>query len=384
MKRLITSESVRMGHPDKLCDLISDTVLDRCLEIDPMSRVAVEAMATKGHVFLAGEVTCGGRVDYGKAVRDALSVAGYDVRDYTVHIHVHGQSHDIAHGVDMALESRDGDDAPVLGAGDQGTVYGYATDETECLMPMALHLSHTLCRALDDAFHTLSIRGLGPDGKCQVTVGCVDGMPVRVDSVTVSVQHSDDVEAEAFNEAIGRLAVDTLSPILPVDDATTVLVNPSGRFVLGGPAADTGLTGRKVVVDTYGGAVPHGGGAFSGKDPTKVDRSAAYMARAVARNIVEAGIARRCQVAISYAIGRAEPTALDIDTFGTGREDDDAIARAVGLVFDLTPSGIIDALDLRRPVYRATSAYGHFGRPGLPWEELDRTAELVEALQRWT
>ena len=384
MKRLITSEGVRKGHPDKLCDLISDTVLDRCLEIDPMSRVAVEAMATRGHVFLAGEVTCGGRVDYAKAVRDALLDAGYSPLDYTAHIHVHGQSGDIAQGVDRALEARDGGDEPALGAGDQGTVYGYATGETECLMPMALHLSHTLCRALDDAFHTLSIMGLGADGKCQVTVECEDGIPTRTDSITVSVQHEEGVDMDEFTGAVRRLALGTLSPILPVDDGTMVLVNPSGRFVLGGPAADTGLTGRKIVVDTYGGAVPHGGGAFSGKDPTKVDRSAAYMARAVARNIVKAGIARRCQVAVSYAIGRAEPTALDIDTFGTGREDDEAVAQAVRLAFDLTPSGIIDALDLRRPIYRATSSYGHFGRPGLPWEELDRTAELVEALGKWT
>lgn len=384
MKRLITSESVRRGHPDKLCDLISDTVLDRCLEVDPLSRVAVEAMATMGHVFVVGEVTCTGQVDYGKAVRDALLEAGYDTREFTVHIHVHTQSPDIAGGVDRALEARDDDDGQLLGAGDQGTVYGYATDETGCLMPMALHLSHTLCMALDDAFHSGFPKGLGADGKCQVTVEYDDGTPVRIDGITVSVQHDAEVDMEAFTEAVRRLAVDTLSPILPIDEDTVILVNPSGRFVLGGPAADTGLTGRKVVVDTYGGAVPHGGGAFSGKDPTKVDRSAAYVARAVARNIVMAGIAKRCQVAVSYAIGRAEPTALDIDTFGTGREDDAAIAKAVELVFDLTPGGIIRELDLRRPVYRRTSAYGHFGRPGLSWEELDRSAELVKALARWT
>lgn len=384
MKRLITSEGVRKGHPDKLCDLISDTVLDRCLEADPYSRVAVEAMATRGHVFLAGEVTCAGRVDYGKAVRDALAEASYDVRDYVIHIHVHEQSADIAEGVDRALETRGGDVEAALGAGDQGTVYGYATDETASLMPMALHLSHALCMALDNAFRSGSLEGLGADGKCQVTVEHEDGVPVRIDSITVSVQHDEDADMETFTRAVRRLAVDTLSTILPVDEGTVILVNPSGRFVLGGPAADTGLTGRKVVVDTYGGAVSHGGGAFSGKDPTKVDRSAAYMARAVARNIVMAGIAKRCQVAVSYAIGRAEPTALDIDTFGTGRENDAAIADAVRLVFDLTPGAIIGELDLRRPLYRETSAYGHFGRPGLPWEELDRSAELVEALARWT
>lgn len=384
MRRLVTSESVRKGHPDKLCDLISDTILDRCLEADGLSRVAVEAMATRGHVFVAGEVTCGGRVDCGRAVRDALTEAGYGAGQYAVHIHVHTQSPDIAGGVDRALEVRDGDGEDVTGAGDQGTVYGYATDETESLMPMALHLSHTLCMALDDAFHDGSVKGLGADGKCQVTVECEDGTPVRVDGVTVSVQHDEDVDTPAFTEAVRNLALDTLSPILPSDRDTLVLINPSGRFVLGGPAADTGLTGRKVVVDTYGGAVPHGGGAFSGKDPTKVDRSAAYMARAIARNVVKAGIARRCQVAVSYAIGRARPTALDIDTFGTGREDDATIAKAVELVFDLTPGGIIAALGLRRPIYARTSAYGHFGRAGLPWEELDRSAELVEALARWT
>lgn len=369
---------MRKAHPDKLCDLISDTVLDRCLEKDPLSRVALEVLATSGHVVVAGEVTTDARIDYGKAVKDCLASCGYRIEDHVVYIFVHTQSSDIAGCVDEAVGTGDGG-IPTLGAGDQGTVYGYATDETDALMPAPVHLAHLLARAIDEA----CLPGVLPDGKCQVGIQYEDGRPIRIDSVVVSVQTTADKDCGELEEELRTYVFPLVFTDIPLDGETIVLVNPSGRFVEGGPSADTGLTGRKVVVDAYGGAVPHGGGAFSGKDATKVDRSAAYMARCVARTVVKAGIAHRCLVSLSYAIGKAEPVAVSVDTYGTGEEDDDLLADAITKVFDLRPEAIIDMLSLRSPLYAGTASYGHFGHPGFPWEDLDLSAQLVEALS-WT
>ena len=377
MKRYITSESVRKGHPDKLCDLISDSILDACLREDPMSRVAVETMATAGNIIVAGELTTKAKVNIENITRNTLRDAGYSPDRYTLHILVHPQSEDIKKGVDNALETRLTTEEDT-GAGDQGTMYGYATDETEELMPLPLVLSSFIVRTIDELWGIGKIQGIGPDGKAQVTVEYEDERPERISSVVVSVQHDEGKSHESLKADIMDILMNLPSGI-SIDDDTEILINPSGRFVLGGPEADTGLTGRKIIADTYGGIAPHGGGAFSGKDPTKVDRSAAYMARAIARNIVEAGIASRCLVSLSYAIGKAEPTAVNIDTYGTGMAPDDEIRDAVIRAFDLRPSAIIKELGLREPIYAATASYGHF-LGDFPWERHDRMAELMEAL----
>ena len=377
MKRYITSESVRKGHPDKLSDLISDSILDACLKEDPMSRVAVETMATAGNIIIAGELTTKAYVDIEDITRNTLRDAGYSPDRYTLHILVHPQSEDIKRGVDNSTETRLTAEKDT-GAGDQGTMYGYATDETEELMPLPLVLSSFIVRTIDELWKIGKIQGIGPDGKAQVTVEYEDDRPERISSVVVSVQHDEEKSHESLKADIMDILMNLPSGI-SIDDDTEILINPSGRFVLGGPEADTGLTGRKIIADTYGGIAPHGGGAFSGKDPTKVDRSAAYMARAIARNIVEAGIASRCLVSLSYAIGKAEPTAVNIDTYGTGMAPDDEIRAAVIRAFDLRPSAIIRELGLREPIYEETASYGHFLRD-FPWERLDRMAELMEAL----
>ena len=377
MKRYITSESVRKGHPDKLCDLISDSILDACLMEDPMSRVAVETMATAGNIIVAGEITTETDLNIEETVRNILRDAGYSPERYTLHVLVHPQSEDIRKGVDNAIETRLTDEEDT-GAGDQGTMYGYATDETEELMPLPLVLSSFIVRTTDELWKLGKVHGIGPDGKAQVTVEYEDDRPERISSVVVSVQHDEAKSLESLKADIMDILMNLPSGI-SIDDDTEILINPSGRFVLGGPEADTGLTGRKIIADTYGGIAPHGGGAFSGKDPTKVDRSAAYMARAIARNIVEAGIASRCLVSLSYAIGKAEPTAVNIDTYGTGMAPDDEIRAAVIRTFDLRPSAIIRELGLRNPIYAATGAYGHF-LGDFPWEKYDRMADLMEAL----
>ena len=375
MKRIHVAEAVRRGHPDKLCDLIADTILDRCVAEDPGSRVAVEVMETKGHITVAGEVTTTAHIDYGKAVRDCLTLCGYRVESFVICIFGHEQSCDIASGVSDALETRDDVDK-TLGAGDQGTVYGYATDESEELMPLPLLLSQRLCRTIDDA----TLPEVLPDGKCQVGVEYVDGVPARIDSVVVSLQTDEAKDLKELEKELKKSIFPKVFTTVPMDKGTSVLINPSGRFTIGGPDADTGLTGRKLMVDTYGGLAPHGGGAFSGKDATKVDRSASYMARLVARTVVKAALAHRCQVAVSYAIGKAEPVALDIDTLGTGSVEDERIAEAVRKVFDLRPEAIIETLGLRKPIYAETSSYGHFGHPGFPWEDIDLSEALKEAL----
>ena len=377
MKRYITSESVRKGHPDKLCDLISDSILDACLMEDPMSRVAVETMATAGNIIVAGEITTETDLNIEETVRNILRDAGYSPERYTLHVLVHPQSEDIRKGVDNAIETRLTDEEDT-GAGDQGTMYGYATDETEELMPIPLVLSSFIVRTTDELWKLGKVHGIGPDGKAQVTVEYEDDRPERISSVVVSVQHDEAKSLESLKADIMDILMNLPSGI-SIDDDTEILINPSGRFVLGGPEADTGLTGRKIIADTYGGIAPHGGGAFSGKDPTKVDRSPAYMARAIARNIVEAGIASRCLVSLSYAIGKAEPTAVNIDTYGTGMAPDDEIRAAVIRTFDLRPSAIIRELGLRNPIYAATASYGHF-LGDFPWEKYDRMADLMEAL----
>lgn len=380
MKRYKTAESVCIGHPDKVCDRISDAILDAALAMDDHSRVAVETLATRGKIVVAGEITCKGKLCIRDIVRDTLFTCGYDPDGYTISVFLHGQSPDISEGVSNSLESRCFLKEQEIGAGDQGTVYGYATDETEDLLPLPLVLSHRLCRFLDNARRTATIRGILSDGKAQVSVEYEDDKPKRVSSVVVSVQHLEEKTLEALEKEIRELVIPQAFSIFPIDDDTEVYVNPSGRFVEGGPGADTGLTGRKIIVDTYGGMAPHGGGAFSGKDATKVDRSGAYMARFIAKHIVAARIAKRCTVAISYAIGKANPVAVDVETYGTAVYPEEAIAKAVQSVFPLKPGEIISFLDLRKPVFEKTATYGHFSFPDYTWETIDENLikELTE------
>jgi S-adenosylmethionine synthetase len=380
MKHYLTSESVCCGHPDKLCDYIADSILDACLSSDAYSRVACEVMATKGRIIVAGEITSRGKINVRETVRTALTECGYDAKDYRISVFLHNQSSDIANGVDTALEIRDAEgQMDELGAGDQGTVYGYATDETPSGIPLPLELSHRICRTLDEQRKHGTILGIRSDGKAQVSIEYEDGKPVRVAAVIVSVQHARDKNLDTLK---GEIIKGVLCPAFedfPFDAHTRILINPSGRFVEGGPAADTGLTGRKIMVDTYGGLALHGGGAFSGKDATKVDRSGAYMARMVAKHIVAAGLAKRCGVAISYAIGKAEPVAVDVHTFATGKVDDDRLADAARTVFSLKPKDIIEELGLRSPIYNLTSCYGHFGNALFAWEQVSE--RYIEALR---
>ncbi len=373
MKNHLTSESVCQGHPDKLCDYIADSILDACLSIDEYSRVACEVMATKGRIIVAGEITSRTKVNVRETVRTALSESGYNPKEFTISVFLHNQSSDIAGGVDTAMEVRDAEGkVDELGAGDQGTVYGYATDETPTFLPLPLELSHRICRTLDEQRKNGTIIGIRSDGKAQVSVEYENGKPKRVAAIIVSVQHARDKNLDTLKGEIIKQVLYPACSDFPFDAHTRILINPSGRFVEGGPGADTGLTGRKIMVDTYGGLALHGGGAFSGKDATKVDRSGAYMARMIAKNIVAAGLAKRCGVAISYAIGKAEPVAVNAHTFATGKYDDEQLTEAVLTVFSLKPSDIIEELGLRSPIYSLTSCYGHFGNALFAWEQVSK------------
>lgn len=386
MNQFYTAESVTEGHPDKLCDLIADSVLDECLSHDALSRVACEVLATKGQVIVAGEITSLYEPDIPSIVQSVFRKAGYDPTSFSIQCLLHRQSSDIAAGVGCSLERRRNlsKDQPALqlGAGDQGVMVGYACSETPQMMPLPVVLAHRLTSALSAARKTGMIRGLRPDGKAQVTVEYgKDGKPLRLDTIVLSAQHSPK---KSSDELYWELTDKVLTPALramPPDEDTKILLNPSGRFVLGGPEADTGLTGRKLMVDSYGVFAPHGGGAFSGKDPTKVDRSGAYMARYIAKNLVAAGLCEKCQVTLAYAIGKAEPVMVEVDTFGTGTVcADDCLAEAVRFVFGLTPAEIISQLDLLTPRYTQTAAYGHFGKPEFPWERTDQAKILRAAV----
>lgn len=390
-KILFTSESVTEGHPDKICDQISDSILDALLEQDPMSRVACETAITTGLVLIMGEITSSATIDYQKIARDTIKEIGYDDSekgfDCTtcgVMVAMDKQSADIALGVDKALEAKLTDsEIGAIGAGDQGLMFGYATNETEEFMPYPIYLAHRLTRQLSKVRKDGTLPYLRPDGKSQVTVEYdSDGKPLRLDAVVVSSQHSEDTTWEQIKADIKKYVIDPILPKELLDDETKIYINPTGRFVIGGPAGDSGVTGRKIIVDTYGGWARHGGGAFSGKDPTKVDRSASYAARYVAKNLVAAGLCDKAEIQLSYAIGVASPTSVRIDTFGTGKLPDEKLADIILENFDLRPAGIIQKLNLRRPIYKGTASYGHFGRNDLdlPWEKTDKAEDLKKYL----
>ena len=377
MRKLFTSESVTEGHPDKLCDLISDSVLDSYFAEDKNARVACETVAGKGEIFITGEISSTANVDIEKVARDAIKSVGYfgedvdiDYNTCKVVVNVSKQSPDIALGVDNSLEDKEGEEVNSEGAGDQGLMFGFACDETEELMPLPISLAHKLSKRLTDVRKSGEINYIGPDGKVQVTVEYEDNKPVRIDTIVVSTQHKADASLDELKKDIKEKVVKAIVPEELLDDETRFIINPTGRFVIGGPLGDSGLTGRKIIVDTYGGYSRHGGGAFSGKDPTKVDRSAAYMARHVAKNVVANGYAKKCEIQFAYSIGVAKPVSVYVDTFGTNSIPEEEIMKKIQDKFDLTPRGIINYLDLRRPIYRKTTNYGHFGREGLPWEEV--------------
>ena len=393
MKRLFTSESVTEGHPDKICDQISDAILDAIYENDPTGRVAAETTVTTGLAMVVGEITTNCYVDIPNLIRTVICDIGYTKGEYgydgntcAVMTAIHEQSGDIAMGVDKALEYKEGslnDDLETIGAGDQGIMFGFACNETPELMPMPIALAHKLAKQLSDVRKSGKLAYLRPDGKTQVTVEYDDDKVVRVDTILVSTQHDEDVTQEQIKKDIIKYVINPIIPDTLVDDRTKYYVNPTGRFVIGGPNGDSGLTGRKIIVDTYGGYSRHGGGAFSGKDPTKVDRSAAYAARYAAKNIVAAGLADKCEIELAYAIGIARPVSVLVETFGTGKIPEDKIAGLVNKHFDLRPASIIRNLDLRRPIYRQVAAYGHFGRTDidLPWEKTDKADLLRQEAQ---
>ena len=393
-KRLFTSESVTEGHPDKMCDAVSDAILDALMEKDPMSRVACETASCTGFVLVTGEITTNAYVDIQKIVREKVKEIGYDKSEYgfdgntcAVMVSIDEQSSDIAMGVDKALEAKENqmseEELEAIGAGDQGMMFGYATNETEEYMPYPISLAHKLAKQLTKVRKDGTLTYLRPDGKSQVSVEYDENdKPVRLEAVVLSTQHDPDVTQEQIHEDIKKYVFDPILPAELIDENTKFFINPTGRFVIGGPHGDAGLTGRKIIVDTYGGYARHGGGAFSGKDCTKVDRSAAYAARYVAKNIVAAGLADKCEIQLSYAIGVAQPTSIMADTFGTGKVSDEKLVEIIRENFDLRPAGIIKMLNLRRPIYKQTAAYGHFGRNDLdlPWEKLDKAEDLKKYL----
>ncbi|NME82663.1 methionine adenosyltransferase [Clostridium sp. SM-530-WT-3G] len=391
MRRLFTSESVTEGHPDKMCDQISDSILDAILEKDPNARVACETCTTTGLVMVMGEISTNCYVDIPKVVRETVREIGYDRAKYgfdcdtcTVMTTIDEQSADIAMGVDEALESKKGekDDVEAIGAGDQGMMFGFATNETEAYMPLPIYMAHKLSRRLTEVRKNGTLSYLRPDGKTQVTVEYEDEKPKRIDTIVISTQHDEQISLEQIEKDLIEKVIKEVVPAELLDENTRYFINPTGRFVVGGPQGDSGLTGRKIIVDTYGGYGRHGGGAFSGKDPTKVDRSAAYAARWVAKNLVAAGVAEKLEIQLAYAIGVAKPVSITVDTFGTGKISDQEIVEIVEKVFDLRPGAIIRDLDLRRPIYKQTAAYGHFGRNDLdlPWEQLNKVEEIKKYL----
>lgn len=396
-RRLFTSESVTEGHPDKICDQISDSILDAILAEDPNARVAAETSVTTGLVLVAGEITTSTYVDIPKVVRETIREIGYtrakygfDAETCAVLTSIDEQSVDIAQGVDQALEAREGqmteEELDAIGAGDQGLMFGYATNETPELMPLPISLAHKLSRRLAEVRKNGTLDYLRPDGKTQVTVEYdEDNNPVRIDTIVISTQHAEEITLEQIQEDLKKYVIEAVIPAELIDAETKYFINPTGRFVIGGPQGDAGLTGRKIIVDTYGGYARHGGGAFSGKDPTKVDRSAAYAARYVAKNIVAAGLADKAEVQLAYAIGVAHPVSIAVDTFGTGKLSETELVELVRENFDLRPAGIIKMLDLRRPIYKQTAAYGHFGRTDieLPWEQTDKAAVLEDGAKRF-
>ena len=377
MKRLFTSESVTEGHPDKLCDYISDSILDSYLAKDKNARVACETVAGKGEIYITGEITSTANVDIEQVVRDTIKEVGYadseydiDYRTCKIYINLSKQSPDIALGVDKSLEDKEGKDVESEGAGDQGLMFGYACDETEELMPLPISLAHKLSKRLTEVRKEKIIDYLRPDGKTQVTVEYDGDKPVRVDTIVVSTQPLPEVDMTVLKKDIIEKVIKPIVPANLLDENTKYFINPTGRFVIGGPLGDSGLTGRKIIVDTYGGAARHGGGAFSGKDPTKVDRSASYMARHIAKNIVANGYAKKCEIQIAYSIGVAKPVSIYVNTYGTNTIPEEEIVEKIDKTFDLTPRGIINYLDLQRPIYRQTTNYGHFGKKDLPWEKI--------------
>lgn len=390
-KVLFTSESVTEGHPDKICDQVSDAILDEILKVDPVARVACETLTTTGIVMVVGEITTSQYVDIQSIVRNVLKEIGYtrakfgfDASTCSVVTSINEQSRDIALGVDSALEYKNGNEDKYnsVGAGDQGMMFGYACTETDEFMPLPITLAHKLSKRLSYVRKNDILGYLRPDGKSQVIVEYIDGVPSRIEAIVVSTQHSPSVKLEQIQKDIKEFVIDEVIPEYLIDENTKIYVNPTGRFEIGGPMGDSGLTGRKLIVDTYGGFGRHGGGAFSGKDPTKVDRSATYMARYIAKNIVASGICEKLEIGISYAIGVAKPLSIYVDTFGTGKISDDRIIEIINKVFDLRPAAIIDTLDLRRPIYRQIAAYGHFGRNDLdlPWEKLDKVEDIKKLI----
>ncbi len=389
-KRLFTSESVTEGHPDKVCDQIADAILDDIFKAYPSSRVAIEVCATTGMVMVFGEVTTEHFADIPSIVRGVIkdigyndSSLGFDYKTCAVLSSIDEQSPDIAMGVDEASDGDLDDELEKVGAGDQGMMFGYACDETDSLMPLPITLAHALTQRLTEVRKSGELAWLRPDGKSQVTVEYVDGTPTRVDTVVLSCQHSEDIELDEIEREIISHVINVAIPAEYIDEDTKIYINPTGRFVIGGPAGDSGVTGRKIIVDTYGGFCPHGGGAFSGKDPTKVDRSASYMARYICKNLVASGICRKAELQVAYAIGMAHPVSVYVNTFGTGVLSDETIAEIVKEVFDLRPLAIIRNLHLDSPIYRATSNYGHFGREGFPWEKTDKVEAIQQAQQKY-
>lgn len=380
MKHIVTCESVCKGHPDKLCDLIADSILDETLKRDPDARVACEVMAAHDHILIAGEITARSFVPYKTIAQNVLTEVGYNPEYFHYEFSVTKQSSDISGGVSTSLEAREGEDVDELGAGDQGTMYGYATNESYEYLPLPLVYAHKICKRLDECMKNRTIKDIGPDGKAQVSILYEDGKPKEVTAIVISVQHTENKDTDKLKREIVKEILYPVFDKFPIAYGAEILVNPSGRFVKGGPEADTGLTGRKIIVDTYGGVASHGGGAFSGKDATKVDRSAAYMARAIAKNIVKAQLADRCQVSLSYAIGKANPVAISVNTYGTGTVAEETLINAIQKVFDLTPKAIIKTLNMKEPIFARTATYGHFSDPTYPWETLNRTKELMEAI----